>query len=105
MYTSTGSYREVVAYVAGFDRGRLRLSAEYALKEWGREIDRFGEWLATRIGADGRGGWSVVLLGHCAGDEQLALDQLCPLYEEFMADPAYRSFAKAARQRRTRRQT
>jgi hypothetical protein len=79
LYTIGGSFREVVAYLHGYDYARgqtIGMACD-------SEMCRFGWWLAERFGYERRA-WSMLLLQHCGNDEQRALEQLWPLYEEYL---------------------
>jgi hypothetical protein len=81
MYTMTGSFREVVAFLTGYDHAR---GLTIGMGCVNGEMYRFGEWLRRRRGFTDYSAWHHVLLRHCDNDEQLALEQLWPLFEEFL---------------------
>jgi hypothetical protein len=84
MYTMTGSFREVVAFLCGYDHARgltIGMSATRA------EMTRFGEWLLRKWRYTEYMPWSQALLRHCGDDEERALAQLWPLFEEFLTAP------------------
>jgi hypothetical protein len=81
MYTFDGSFREVVIYIeayiqgSGFPRGQINLESG---------MEPFGRWLARRFGYNECRRWHRILVEHCGGDEDQALQQLWPLYEEYL---------------------
>jgi hypothetical protein len=85
MYTRNGSFWEVVAYVEGYFQGASNPTGEYGFgKENGLGV--FGRWLAHRFGHADSGSWALTLLEHCGDNEQQAVQQLWPLYEEYLRD-------------------
>jgi hypothetical protein len=81
MYTFDGRFHEVIVYIEGYIRGSGFPSGEYNLESG---MEPFGRWLAARSGRDSDQTWHRILLEHCGGDEERAVQQLWPLYEEYM---------------------
>lgn len=84
MYTTGGTFREVLAFLTGYDHARGLTIGMGCLNG---EMYRFGEWSRRRCGYEEYMSWDRVLLRHCDGDEQRALQELWPLFEEFSKDP------------------
>lgn len=78
MYVRRGSFDEVVAYLNGYEAGANPVSVHE------RELNQFGYWLQHRREPSRAVGWSTVLLAHCDGDEQLALERLPLLFAEYL---------------------
>jgi hypothetical protein len=86
MYTRNGSFSEVLAFLCGYDHARGLTIGMGCI--WG-ELYRFGEWLRRRCGYREYSSWHLVLLRHCENDDQRALEQLWPLFEEFLSSPPF----------------
>ena len=81
MYVAGGTFQEVAAYIDGYEHGiRLRGAAA------GREMTRFGAWMAQRFGYSPTVGWSSNMIEHCGGSGAQALRRLPELYDEFIAE-------------------
>jgi hypothetical protein len=83
LYTRTGTFWEVVAYIDGYVHG-----AGYPAGEVGNEIGMgpFGRWLASRTDRlTDSPHWAATLLEHSRGNEAWALEQLAPLYDEYLS--------------------
>jgi hypothetical protein len=81
MYTFDGSFRQVVVYIEAYIRGSGFPGGQTNL-EGGMEP--FGRWLADQFGYNRDQPWHQILVQHCSGNEELALQQLWPLYEEYL---------------------
>lgn len=81
LYTRNGSFWEVVAYVDGYVRGSGFPSGEQGMEVG---MNPFGRWLALQFGQAENCGWSGALLDHCGGDEEHAVKQMWPLFEEYL---------------------
>lgn len=88
MYTFDGSLRQAVVYIEGYLRGSGLSQGQYNLESG---MQPFGRWLAARCGASPDQPWHLSLLEHCGGDEGRAVQQLWPLYEEYLTDSRERS--------------
>ena len=83
LYTRTGTFWEVVAYIDGYVHG-VGYPAGEVCKEIG--MGPFGRWLAGRaVETSESRHWAVALLERCGGDEALALAQLTPLYDDYLS--------------------
>jgi hypothetical protein len=82
MHTFTGSFREAVIYIEAYVRGSHTPRGQVNLESG---MEPFGRWLARRHGHDQSQHWHQVLLEHCGGDEQRALQELWPCYEQYLA--------------------
>lgn len=78
-YVGGRRFREIAAFIDGFETGRGGFS-----DHWDRKLVRFGFWLAYRFGLPRNVAWSDNLLRHCEGDEARALQALPSLYSEFV---------------------
>jgi hypothetical protein len=86
MYTMTGTFRELVAFLTGYDHARGLTIGMGCVNS---EMYRFGEWLQMRSGITQSMPWMQALLLICNNDEERALRELWPMFEEFLAAPQY----------------
>jgi hypothetical protein len=83
MSTAGGSFREILAFLTGYDHAR---GLTIGMGCVNGELYRFGEWLRRRCDRGEYLSWHRVLLRHCQDDEQRALEQLWPLFQDFLDD-------------------
>jgi hypothetical protein len=89
MYTFDGSWRQVIVYLEGYIRGNGFPKGQVNLESG---MEPFGRWLASKFGLpehqpwQEQQPWHQTLIDHCGGDEERALHQLWPLYQEYMRD-------------------
>ena len=82
MYTFDGTFRQVIVYIEAYLRGCGFPKSQINLESG---MEPFGRWLADKFGHEETHSWHQILLQHCGGDEEQALDKLWPLYEEYLA--------------------